>query len=85
LQFILESKLQALPTGNNLFPVFNSEAEDTTIFYVRSAVIVNSGQHGLLRENVCADFCPPNTFDFTQISARDAKLTIFRHWQKLQF
>jgi hypothetical protein len=38
-----------------------------TFLDVRSAAIVNTGQHDLSRENVCADFCPPNNFDFTQI------------------
>jgi hypothetical protein len=37
-----------------------------TFLYVRSAAIVNTGQHDLSRENMCTDFCRPNNFDFAR-------------------
>ena len=35
-------------------------------FCVRSAAIVNAGQHDLSRKSAFADFCPPEFFDFAR-------------------
>jgi hypothetical protein len=54
-----------------------------TFLCVRSAAVVKTGQHYLSRENVCADFCTPNNFDFARAMMRSFRASdiaeSFRH------